>query len=417
VVNGDQIIYTLTVENLGNQVSTGVVLTDQLDVSLVNFISASDGGSYDPDSGIVTWTLASLSPDDGPQVFTLTVQVKDTVPAGPNTVDNVTHVEDDGQSGPESNDDNNDDDVQVTLIALPDLVIDKQVDATSAIQGDALTYTITVTNNGLQGATGIVITDDLPNGIKFVSASDGGVFDPVTGNVVWSGISLAAGESMTVTLEVRIPDLYNPGNALNTASVVDDGANGPDATPEDNVDSVVTKIDARYVYNALNGNIFDDEDEEPFGRPWDWRPPLLPIDPIYSGTADPGTQLRLVIYSDRGTELASQFVMADTGGNWLASFPGATIQDRPHEVRVIQDAGLNSNAGFLFNFRTYFSPAANPQQFFSEVGGVGGPGTFASSDLLNAMIQGFLNPVFQPNPNLYSYEFLPSSSTTTQYAN
>ena len=181
---------------------------------------------------------------------------------------------------------------------------------------------------------------------------------------------------------------------------------------------MVTKIDARYVYNALNGNLFDDDEAEaPSGRPWDWRPPLLPIDPIYSGTADPGTQLRLVIYSDRGTELASQFVMADTGGNWLASFPGATIQDRPHEVRVIQDAGINSNAGFLFNFRTYFSPAANPQQFFSEVGGVGGPGTFASSDLLNAMIQGFLNPVFQPNPNLYSYEFLPSSSTTTQYAN
>jgi len=410
VTTGQQVTYTITVQNLGNQVSTGIVVTDQLDTSVVNFVSASNGGTFDPVTGRVTWTIDSLSPADQPPVFTVVVQVKDTVPAGPDTLNNTVTVADDGQSGPESDTTNNDDDVVIELDATPDLVVDKQVDLVKATQGDSLLYTITVTNAGNQGSTGIVITDSLPPGVTFVSASNGGVYDPSAGTVTWSGLTLAPGETVQVTLQISLPIFYPIGPAVNGVTVADDGDNGADPTPVNNFDEVSTEIFARYVWDML------DDDEEPFGWFPELRPPLLPVDPIYSGTADPGTQIRLVIYSEFGTELASQSVVADTGGNWLASFPGAVIQDRPHEVRVIQDAGLG-NSGFLFNFRTYFSPATSPQQFFSEVGGVGSPASYASSDMLDAMIRGFLNPIFQPNPGLYNYEFLPTSSTTTQYAN
>lgn len=47
----------------------------------------------------------------------------------------------------------------------------------------------------------------------------------------------------------------------------------------------------------------------------------LPVSPIYTGIARPGTTLALAIYDASGNTVGSQTIMADTGGNWLASFP------------------------------------------------------------------------------------------------
>jgi uncharacterized repeat protein (TIGR01451 family) len=57
-------------------------------------------------------------------------------------------------------------DLSVTKTDLPDPVT----------AGTSLTYTVTVTNNGSFGntdATGITLTDTLPSGVTFVSASAG----------------------------------------------------------------------------------------------------------------------------------------------------------------------------------------------------------------------------------------------------
>src|SRR5205823_3841899 len=104
----------------------------------------------------------------------------------------------------------------------------------SAQPGQTLTYTLTITNNGNQGATGVLLTDTLPAHTTFVSASDGGTFGG--GVVTWNIGSLAAGASVTRLVEVQVNAAVPAGvvSVTNTATATDDGTNGPDSNPADN---------------------------------------------------------------------------------------------------------------------------------------------------------------------------------------
>ena len=64
-----------------------------------------------------------------------------------------------------------------------------------------IVYTLTVTNDGAADALGVVLTDRLPGGVAFVSASPGGV---EAGGVVTFNIgTVAAGTSTSVTVTVE----------------------------------------------------------------------------------------------------------------------------------------------------------------------------------------------------------------------
>src|SRR5262249_46857892 len=79
--------------------------------------------------------------------------------------------------------------------------------------GHHLTYTLDVENQGAT-ATGVVLTDTLPAGVTFVSASGGGT---LAGNTVTFDLgTMIADASRTVTIEV-IPTA--PGTYTNTAQV------------------------------------------------------------------------------------------------------------------------------------------------------------------------------------------------------
>src|SRR5262249_23621800 len=57
VTPGQTLTYTLTIRNVGNQGSTGVVVTDTLPAN-VTFVSASGGGTQA--NGVVTWNIGAL---------------------------------------------------------------------------------------------------------------------------------------------------------------------------------------------------------------------------------------------------------------------------------------------------------------------------------------------------------------------
>ena len=61
-------------------------------------------------------------------------------------------------------------------------------------------YTLTVTNSGIQTASGLVVTDVLPNGAAFLIASDGG--SESGGLVTWNVGALAIGQTVSRTLVV-----------------------------------------------------------------------------------------------------------------------------------------------------------------------------------------------------------------------
>jgi len=119
------------------------------------------------------------------------------------------------------------------LVTAPDLALSSNA-PTSVTLGGNVTYTLTVTNNGTAGATGVALTDTLPAGVSFISAS-GGV-TPVSGVLTFSIGSLAAGASDSFTIVVT-PTAS--GSLTNTAVA---SMSQTDTTPADNSVTLTTAV-------------------------------------------------------------------------------------------------------------------------------------------------------------------------------
>jgi uncharacterized repeat protein (TIGR01451 family) len=105
----------------------------------------------------------------------------------------------------------------------PALVVSK-VDAGIPVgPASTLTYTITLRNIGNGPATGVTITDPLPDNTSFVSADNGGTLS--NGTVTWSGLSVNAGASTKVTLTVNIADALKK----KVTSITNDGVRATSA--------------------------------------------------------------------------------------------------------------------------------------------------------------------------------------------
>ncbi|HZC26176.1 MAG TPA: hypothetical protein VE287_04080, partial [Actinopolymorphaceae bacterium] len=83
--------------------------------------------------------------------------------------------------------------------------------------GSDVQYTLTVKNLGNAAATGVQVTDPIPPNTSFVSAGQGGTRHG--GTVMWSGLTVPAGESRDVTLTVHVASNPDPG----TTSITNDG--------------------------------------------------------------------------------------------------------------------------------------------------------------------------------------------------
>src|SRR5262249_57767190 len=88
----------------------------------------------------------------------------------------------------------------------------------SGVPGTPNTYAIAVSNNGASTVSSGTLTGAVPAALHnpvFGAPSDGS-YDPTTGD--WSGLSLATGQSVTITLSGTI-DPAATGSLTNTATV------------------------------------------------------------------------------------------------------------------------------------------------------------------------------------------------------
>jgi uncharacterized repeat protein (TIGR01451 family) len=113
--------------------------------------------------------------------------------------------------------------------SAPALVLSKVDSGIPVGPSSQLQYTITLKNIGNAGATGVTLTDPIPDNTSFVSASDGGT--SANGTVTWSGMSIPSGGSASVTLTVSIADALKK----KVTSITNDGlkatsAEGPFTT-------------------------------------------------------------------------------------------------------------------------------------------------------------------------------------------
>lgn len=209
---GQKFDYTLTVTNAGPAPTSDVNLSDQLPegVRLVQAVASqgvcSTGYQFvrcaletlaGGHSATVTITVNAVRA--GAVYNTATVRGREyDAYEGNNTATSVTDVRSGGQYG-------------------ADLSVSNTVDRADAMVGENLTYTITVLNAGPAVSVGTHLSDQLPQGAEFVSATPGqGSCSPSATDVVCELGDLASGATATVTVVVRVTQ---SGTAVNVAYV------------------------------------------------------------------------------------------------------------------------------------------------------------------------------------------------------
>ena len=213
VTAGNQLTYTLTVNNAGPSDAQNVVVTDTLpaEVTLVS-VTSSQGGCAALPCNLGTITSGGFA------TVTITVTVNSDVTTSPlsNTADVTSSTSDpDGtnNSSTSSTAVNTSADVSITKADSPDPVT----------AGNQLTYTLTVNNAGPSDAQNVVVTDTLPAEVTLVSvtSSQGGC-----AALPCSLGTITSGGSATVTITVTV-NIGTFGTLTNTASVTSD-TNDPD---------------------------------------------------------------------------------------------------------------------------------------------------------------------------------------------
>ncbi len=103
------------------------------------------------------------------------------------------------------------------LDARADLGVEKEAGQAAATPGAPMSYTITLTNHGPVTVTALTVVDTLPPALLDpVFTPSVGSYDPATG--AWSGLALAAGYSVVLTLDATI-DAAASGQLVNQVTV------------------------------------------------------------------------------------------------------------------------------------------------------------------------------------------------------
>ncbi len=251
---GDTMDYALTIENLGNADATGVVIRETVPAHTT--FSGAPGWSCLPDNGAgstCTYTLGTLA-GGASLPIAFPIWVDNPLPPGIILTTNTARVSDDGGHGIEPSPADNSDSDTTPLVAAPDLTIVKDDGLSIVAPGSLLVYSLIYGNVGDQDATGVVVDEIVPAGATFnAAASLPTVWSCADGAAAgaacrWDVGDLPVGGGGTLTFAVMVADPAGVTQIANTATIADDGTNGPDQTPADNsdtdVDNLVTLPDA-----------------------------------------------------------------------------------------------------------------------------------------------------------------------------
>jgi uncharacterized repeat protein (TIGR01451 family) len=234
-VAGNTLTYTLAASNLGPSNATGVTITDTLPAG-VSYTSATTSlGTVSQAGGKVTVNVGALASGAGATATIL-------VTAGPTTRGTITNTAVISGNEPDPNLANNTSTVITQVNALDDLAIVKTASANPVIAGNALTYTLAATNNGPSNATGVTITDTLPAGVTYTSATSSlGTVTQAGGTVTVNVGALASGAGETATILVMVGPSTR-GSITNTAVIA---GNEPETTLANNTSTVTTQVNAQ----------------------------------------------------------------------------------------------------------------------------------------------------------------------------
>ena len=216
---GDTLQYMITVTNTGDSLAGNASITDTLPAELAilpGTLASSNGGNFGVSGQVITWTGGV---NNGSQlILSFDAVLTDTAPVG--TITNTALVTGTGMlMMPAAAFD--------VVIDPPVLALTKTVNINDARPGDSLAYGILLQNSGGSSANNMVMTDNLPAELSYISNTltiTGGGSYGISGNVItWTG-SLTESESVMLQFSALITDsLVDSGTITNTVYAVGAG--------------------------------------------------------------------------------------------------------------------------------------------------------------------------------------------------
>jgi len=187
---GEELTYIIEYANAGNVSAENVVLTDNLPDGPIFLGATGDSGE---NQGVISWNIGNLEPDES-GIVEIKAKIDEALNPG-DKINNVASITDSTGTvvtSPPS---------EITIGQAPNLLLNKTANVDTIESGSNIIYSIQYTNIGNMTATNVMITDQLPMGTTFVSASDGGIENRRI--ITWSIGNLASGKSGNVQMNVK----------------------------------------------------------------------------------------------------------------------------------------------------------------------------------------------------------------------
>ena len=327
VVGGATITYTLTASNAGPNDGGAMVLTDNLPPSVV-FLSASGSGWVcGHASGVVTCTRAGTHPV-GQAIPPVTITGR--VDAASGTVINSATIEPalGGVEDPVPDDNTVTASSTVTPGADVNIAQKSVTSALPATAGTAVTFQIQPRNAGPSAASNAVVTDILPAGWTFVSASGPGWTCGNTGSTVrCTRASLPKDNTDNITVVATAPaSVAAAGSSFtNTADITSDTLDGNTGNNSKQVDVLVRP-------DGADLRISKTKTPDPVAL----NATMVSTITVTNGGPKPATgPLRAV------DVLAGEVFVSATGTDWVCTNSGSTVQcDHPNSGSLAVGASL-----------------------------------------------------------------------------
>ena len=250
---GGTVAYTLTYANSGNRGASGVVLTETVPANTTFNSGASTAGwTCAPNNNAgstCTLAIGTLASGAGNQA-TFAVTAVSPLLAGVMQINNTASVTDDGTNGTDPAPPANTASDTTPVTGSPDLRLTKDDGNTTSAPGNTIAYTLTYSNSGNRGASGVVITETVPANTTFNAGASTAGWSCTPNNNAGATCTFAVGtlaagagnQSATFAVTVANPLPAGVTQISNSASIGDDGTNGVDSAPANNNASDATPI-------------------------------------------------------------------------------------------------------------------------------------------------------------------------------
>jgi uncharacterized repeat protein (TIGR01451 family) len=230
VTAGENLTYTLTIQNLGPSDASGIVVTDTLPPEAAFVSVDSSQGQECSEGATVVCDIGDLE-----YLASATITIVVTVDSNaPGTIDNTAEVKGD-QTDPDTS--NNEIIWMTSVNREGSLPFKKMDDPDPVVAGTNLTYTLSVTSSGPSDAENVLLVDTLPAGVRFLSVDqDRGDCSESLGLVTCDLGYMPV--DATASVEIKVAVLPDTIDQINNHAIV-----SADATVPSEVNQNTTVVD------------------------------------------------------------------------------------------------------------------------------------------------------------------------------